>query len=182
MNTTEQANRNSIGNRDPRNTSQDKTDKNTLMNEELYDIDKIKMSDNDNKEIAERGYTIRNGYDPNRPNPEQDQVTNDEDDLDDLDDDFHTDRDLEDDDLIEEDLEDDDLVEEDLDLDGDELNTVNDEFDNPSDVTNGDFNETEEDLEDIDQDDEEEEDFEEIIEIEEDEQEEDYPANDPRKF
>ena len=55
----------------------------------------IKKPDNDNREIAERGYTVRNGYNPNRPNPDQEDFVSD-DDLDDLNDDFHTDRDLED--------------------------------------------------------------------------------------
>jgi hypothetical protein len=139
------------------------SDKNDFMNEELYDNDEFKGTYNQsNREIAEQGFTVRNGHDPNKPNPDEDQITNDED-VDDLNDDFHTDRDLEgDDDLDEE-----------IDLDGDER-IINDEFDNPSD----DFNETEEDLEDIDQEDDEyqEED------IQEEESEENYPDNDPRKF
>jgi hypothetical protein len=124
-----------------------------------------------NEEIANRGYTIRDGHNPNKPNPDENTAF--EDDLDDLNDDFHSDRDLEDDDdtIYEVELEDDDAE---LDIDGNELNEVNDELDNPSD----DFNETEDDLEDLDQDDE--------GYIEDDVQEEDnienYPENDPRKF
>lgn len=151
------------------------TDKNDFMNEELYDNDEFKGTYNEsNREIAEQGFTVRNGHDPNKPNPDE-EITNDEDDLDDLNDDFHTDRDLEGDD---------DLDEEpgrEIDLDGDER-IINDELDNPSD----DFNETEEDLEDIDQDDEdieEEEDYEyEEDDIQEEESEENYSNNDPRKF
>lgn len=150
------------------------TDKNVLMNEELYENNEQKQT---NREIAEQGFTVRNGHDPNKPNPDE-RITNDEDDLDDLNDDFHADRDLEDDDNL------DDLDEE-IDLDGDER-VVNDEFDNPSDAFENTFNETEEDLEDIDQDEEEieEEDNYEYREddIQEEENEEDYPANDPRKF
>jgi len=154
MNTTEQ--RNSLANdtKDPRNQNQYAGERNDVVSEEFYDHDELNQT---NEEIAERGYTIRNGYDPNNPNPDQERITNDEDDLDDLDDDFHSPKDLEHDD--DEDLQ------------------VNDEFDNPSD----DFNETEDD-EDLEDDDleEEEEDFEEV-EIEE-ESEESYEENDPRKF
>lgn len=158
------------------------SDKETLLNNELQnnEFEDIHQS---NEEIAKQGYTVRNGYDPNKPNPDQEKITNDEDDLDDLDDDFHTEKDLEHDN-------DDDYIEEDLDDDGEDLNITNDEFDNPSD----DFNETEDVLEDIDEDDDEdddddykeddvqEEDEDDDFEEEEEEQEEDYPANDPRKF
>ena len=150
------------------------SDKETLLNNELQN-DEFEDIHQSNEEIAKQGYTVRNGYDPNKPNPDQEKITNDEDDLDDLDDDFHTERDLEHDDYIEEDLDD----------DGEDLNIANDEFDNPSD----DFNETEDVLEDIDEDDDD--DYEEDDVQEEDEeddfeeddiQEEDYPANDPRRF
>ncbi|WP_281632247.1 hypothetical protein [Flavobacterium luteolum] len=148
----------------------------------------IRKSDTDNREIAERGYTVRNGFNPNRPNPDQEDFA--DDDLDDLNDDFHKDRDLEDnnDDIYEVELEDD--FEE------------NDEFDNPSDLTEEeyDFNETEDVLEDLDEDDDEddedeyiEEDIEEDIgedddtdyiedDVQEDKDDERYPENDPRKF
>ncbi|MBF4505445.1 hypothetical protein IRZ83_02125 [Flavobacterium sp. JLP] len=173
MNTIDNNNSTIKGNRDPRNQSQNANDKNTLMNEEMYNIDDVKKSDNDNSEIAERGYTVRNGTNPDIPNP--DQIS--DDDLDDLDDDFHTQRDLEDNEdyIYEVELEDDEL-----DANGNELNEVNDEFDNPSD----DFNETEDDLEDIDQDDDEEEEEEDDEYMEDDVQEEDeeYQQNDPRKF
>jgi hypothetical protein len=178
MNTIDNKNSTIKGNRDPRNQSQNANDKNTLMNEELYNIDDVKKSDNDNSEIAERGYTVRNGTNPDIPNP--DQIS--DDDLDDLDDDFHTQRDLEDNEdyIYEVELEDDELEDDELDANGNELNEVNDEFDNPSD----DFNETEDDLEDIDQDDDEEEEEEEDEYVEDDVQEEDeeYQENDPRKF
>lgn len=168
METTKQKNSPFQGNRDPRNQQSNSTDKNTLMNEEMYDIDKMKNTSETNREIAERGYTVRNGYDPNNPNPDQEKITNDEDDLDDLDDDFHKEEDLEHDEIDEDDLEEE-----------------NDEFDNPNDLLNDDFNEVE-DLDDIDQDNEEEEleddELEEQDEIEEEETEENYPANDPRKF
>ena len=150
---------------------QNTTDKNVLMNEELYQNNEQKQT---NREIAEQGFTVRNGHDPNKPNPDE-RITN-EDDLDDLNDDFHADRDLEGDDVDED---------EEIDLDGDER-IVNDEFDNPSDAFENTFNETEEDLEDIDQEEEEieeEDDYEyQEDDIQEEENEEDYPANDPRKF
>ncbi|UPZ14151.1 hypothetical protein [Flavobacterium humidisoli] len=155
--------------------------------------DDIKKPDNDNREIAERGYTVRNGYNPNRPNPDQDDFVSD-DDLDDLNDDFHTDRDLEDnnDDVYEVELEDDNYTEE------------NDEFDNPSDLKEDeyDFNETEDVLEDIDDeddddDDDDDDDEDEYIEedidedddtdyieddVQEDKDDESYPENDPRRL
>ena len=165
MDTTKQ--RNSLANdtKDPRNQNQYAGERNDVVSEEFYDQDELNQT---NEEIADRGYTIRNGYDPNKPNPDED-ITNDEDDLDDLNDDFHTDRDLEPDDL-----------ETEIDIDGDEK-VVNDEFDNPSDDFGETFNETEEDLEDIDQDDDVEE--EDDLEYKENDiQEEDYPANNPRKF
>lgn len=118
---------------------QNTTDKNILMNEELYQNNDQKQP---NKEIAEQGFAVRNGHDPNKPNPDE-RITNDEDDLDDLNDDFHSDRDLEGDDNL-------DDMDEEIDLDGDEK-VVNDEFDNPSDAFENTFDETEEDLEEIDQ-------------------------------
>lgn len=136
MNTTDKKNSN-ISNRDPKNQNQSTNDdKNTLMNEEMYDLDKMKQTDNSQKEIVNRGYTVRNGYDPNKPNPDKKQITNDEDDLDDLNDDFHTQNDLDD---------------PELDMDGEDLNIVNDEFDNPTDTQDDDFYETDY-LDDLDQD------------------------------
>ncbi|MBF4464130.1 hypothetical protein [Flavobacterium sp. LC2016-12] len=171
MNTTEQKN-STTSNRDPRNQNLNTADKNRLMNEELYDIDDMKEIDDDNAVIAERGYTVRNGHNPDGINP--DEMVYDKKDIEDLDDDFHSEKDLihTSDDLY------DDAVDEDLD-------PAVDELDNPSDVRereDGDFNEVD-DLEDIDPDeeDEDEDDFEEE-EIEEEDSEEDYPANDPRKF
>ena len=136
MNTTEQ--RDSLANdtRDPGNQNQNAEDRNNVVSEEFYDNDELEQT---NEEIADRGYTIRNGYDANNPNPDQERITIDENDLDDLDDDFHSPKDLEHDD---EDLQ------------------INDEFDNPSD----DFNETEYD-EDLEDDDLEEDDYFKDVEI-----------------
>jgi len=142
--------------------------------------------DNDNREIAERGYMVRNGHNPNRPNPDENLT---DDDLDDLNDDFHNDRDLEDNN--------DDIYEV-------ELEEERDELDNPSDAGEDDydFNETEEVLEDLDEeeddDDEEEEEEEEEDEyieedidddndyieddVQEDNDDEEYPENDPRRL
>ncbi|OXA80988.1 hypothetical protein SAMN05444397_101714 [Flavobacterium aquidurense] len=168
MNTTEQKN-STTSNRDPRNQNLKSADKNNLMNEELYDIDDMKEIDDDNAVIAERGYTVRNGHNPDGINP--DEMIYDKKDIEDLDDDFHSKKDLihTSDDLY------DDAVDDDLD-------PAVDELDNPSDVRereDGDFNEVD-DLEDIDPDDEDD-DFEEE-EIEEEDSEKDYPENDPRKF
>jgi hypothetical protein len=157
----------------------DTTDKRNSVirdNKENYDLDKMKQSDDDRREIAERGYTIRNGHNPNKPNPDQNEIGYDED-LDDLDDDFHNDRDLDLDDTN------DDLYIIELEsgeLDDRNLEVENDEFDNPSDALGGDFSETEDDLEDIDQDDDEDEYIED--DVQEDDEEDDYPENDPRKF
>lgn len=175
MNTTDQ--RNSILNRDLKNQNLNSNERNIHTTEELFNLDKIKRADDNNREIANRGYTIRDGHNPNKPNPDEKDFVH-EDDLDNLDDDFHKDRDLEDnnDDVYEVELEEGEDEDEELDIDGN-LNELNDELDNPSD---DDFNETEEDLEDIDQDDEEEEEY-----IEDDIQEDDeekHPDNDPRKF
>lgn len=170
MNTTEQKN-STTSNRDPRNQNLNTADKNRLMNEELYDIDDMKETDDDNAAIAERGYTVRNGHNPDGVNP--DEMVYERKDIEELDDDFHSEKDLihTSDDLY------DDAVDEDLD-------PAVDELDNPSDVRereDGDFNEVD-DLEDIDPDDEDEDDDFEEEEIEEEDSEEDYPANDPRKF
>ncbi|SHL80601.1 hypothetical protein [Flavobacterium saccharophilum] len=170
MNTTEQKN-STTSNRDPRNQNLNTADKNRLMNEELYDMDDMKETDDDNAAIAERGYTVRNGHNPDGVNP--DEMVYDRKDIEELDDDFHSEKDLihTSDDLY------DDAVDEDLD-------PAVDELDNPSDVRereDGDFNEVD-DLEDIDPDDEDEDDDFEEEEIEEEDSEEDYPANDPRKF
>ncbi|MBB4802830.1 hypothetical protein HNP37_002905 [Flavobacterium nitrogenifigens] len=134
-------------------------------------------SDNDNREIAERGYMVRNGHNPNRPNPDQEDYLSD-DDLDDLNDDFHNDRDLEDNN--------DDIYEV-------ELEEERDELDNPSDAGEDDydFNETEDVLEDLDEDDDEDEYIEEDIDddndyieddIQEDNDDDEYPENDPRRL
>ena len=145
--------------------------------------DDIRKPDNDSAEIAERGYTVRNGHNPDGPNPDENLSDYD---LDDLNDDFHTDRDLESNNepIFEVELEDDDFEEE------------NDELDNPSDAGEDDydFNETEEEaLEELDEDEDDEDDFvEEGIEedendyieddVQENNDEEEYPENDPRKF
>ena len=169
MNTREQQN-STTSDRDLRNQNLN-TAGNAPSNEELYNIDDAKETDDDNSVIAERGYTVRNGHNPDGINP--DEMVYDKKDIEDLDDDFHSKKDLihTSDDLY------DDAVDEDLD-------PAVDELDNPSDVRereDGDFNEVD-DLEDIDPDDEDEDnDFEEE-EIEEEDSEEDYPANDPRKF
>ncbi|MFH6995384.1 hypothetical protein [Flavobacterium sp. FlaQc-48] len=169
MNTTDK--KNSTLNKDYKNHNS--YDRSNAVSDEFFDLDKTKTTEDSNEEIADRGYTVRDGHNPNKPNPDERYL----DDEDDLNDDFHTDRDLEDneDTIYEVELEDDDAE---LDIDGNELNEVNDELDNPSD----DFNETEEDLEDLDQDDDEEE--EEYIEddVQEKDDNEDYPDNDPRKF
>jgi len=144
-------------------------DRDNAVDDEFFDLDKTKETKDSNKEIANRGYTIRDGHNPDKPNPDEHET-----DLNnDLNDDFHTDRDLEDnDDVYEVELEEEDAE---LDIDGNELSEVNDELDNPSD----DFNETEDDLEDDEEDDEDE-----YIEddVEQDNDDEDYPDNDPRKF
>ncbi|HJY14114.1 MAG TPA: hypothetical protein VJ304_15075, partial [Flavobacterium sp.] len=157
MNTTEQKN-STTSNRDPRNQNLNTADKNRLMNEELYDMDDMKETDDDNAAIAERGYTVRNGHNPDGVNP--DEMVYDRKDIEELDDDFHSEKDLihTSDDLY------DDAVDEDLD-------PAVDELDNPSDVRereDGDFNEVD-DLEDIDPDDEDEDDDFEEEEVEEEE-------------
>lgn len=166
MNTTDNKYSTTKGNKVPGNQTQNKDDRSTLMNEELYDIDDMKETDDNTREIAERGYTVRNGNNPNKPNP--DQFTEE----DDLDDDFHSEKDLKHDS--------EDLYQEKLDLNGKNIGDVNDEFDNPSDVLEDDFNETEEDLEDID--DEEDEYIEDDVQEEKDDDDDHYPDNDPRKF
>ena len=159
MQTTEQKNSIFKGTRDPKNSNT--AAKNSLINEELGNIDKMKQQPQSNKEAAELGYTVRNGYDPNKPNPDQDLASSDDDDLDD----FHTDKDLEHDEIDEDDFEEE-----------------NDELDNPRDILEDDFNEIE-DLEDLDQDeDEDEDDDSEEENVTEEDFEENYPANDPRKF
>ena len=177
MNTTEQKN-STTSKRDFTNQNQNTADKNRLMNEELYDIDDMKQTDDDNAVIAERGYAVRNGHNPNEINP--DEMFYEKEDIENLDDDFHSKKDLI--------HNSDDLYDNAVDAD---LDPAIDELDNPSDIRereDGDFNEVD-DLEDIDEDDDEEEED----EIEEDEseeddfeeneiQEEDYPENDPRKF
>lgn len=169
----------------PRDPGSPASDRNTVMNEDLN----TKETQNSRAEDAERGYTVRNGHNPNKPNPDERSGVYD-DDLDDLDDDFHKDRDLEDnnDHIYEVVLEDNDLDDEDEDeyieedLDEEELDEVeNDEFDNPADTFENDFNETEEDLEDIDDDDDEEEDSE-YVEDDVQEKDDDYTEEDKRRL
>lgn len=147
--------------------------------------DDTRETDNDTAAIAERGYTVRNGHNPNRPNPDEKDYLSD-DDLDDLNDDFHNDRDLEDNN--------DDIYE--VELEGDDYEDEVDELDNPSAAGEDDydFNETEDVLEDLDEDEDEDEDdyVEEDIEdedndyieddVQEDNDDEEYPENDPRRL
>jgi len=158
MNTIDTKNNSLKETKDSRNQSIN--ERSPLLNEEFYDIDDMKEEDSSsNKENAERGYTVRNGHNPNKPNPDEFTAIED-----DLSDDFHAEKDLEDSS---------DYVYE-VELEEDE----NDEFDNPSDVLEDDFNETEDDLDEIDQ----EEDDEYIEEDVQEDEEENYPDNDPRKF
>lgn len=110
METTDKRN-STVENRDPRNQNLNR--QNNIMNEKLYDNDEIRRA-NHQGDVKKYGFTI-NGYDPNKAIPDQERVTN-EDDLDDLDDDFHQPGDLVDD-----------------------ADDLNDEFDNPSDNINDDF-------------------------------------------
>lgn len=110
METTDKRN-STVENRDPRNQNLNR--QNNIMNEKLYDNDEIRRA-NHQGDVKKYGFTI-NGYDPNKAIPDQERVTN-EDDLDDLDDDFHQPGDLVDD-----------------------ADDLNDEFDNPSDNVNDDF-------------------------------------------
>lgn len=110
METTDKRN-STVENRDPRNQNLNR--QNNIMNEKLYDNDEIRRA-NHQGDVKNYGFTI-NGYDPNKAIPDQERVTN-EDDLDDLDDDFHQPGDLVDD-----------------------ADDLNDEFDNPSDNVNDDF-------------------------------------------
>lgn len=189
MDTTD--NRNGAFPKDPGSPS---SDRNTVMNEELYDLN-TRETQSSRAEDAERGYTVRNGHNPDIPNPDERSGVYD-DDLDDLDDDFHKDRDLEssNDDIYEVVLEEDDARDEDYDDDDDEYieedlddnvdldeDLENDEFDNPSDTFENDFSETEDDLEDID-DEEDEEDVDNNY-IEDDVQEDnDYNEEDKRRL
>lgn len=110
METTDKRN-NALENRDPRNQNLNR--QNNIMNEKLYNNDEIRRASRQD-DVKKYGFTI-NGYDPNKAIPDQERVTN-EDDLDDLDDDFHQPGDLVDD-----------------------TDALNDEFDNPSDNVNDDF-------------------------------------------
>ncbi|MEO6174300.1 MAG: hypothetical protein ABIP27_04020 [Flavobacterium circumlabens] len=135
---------------------------NAIMNEALYNNHELKKGHHHYNDSRNFGRKL-NGYDPNKAIPDQEQITNDEgdyDEIDDLDDDFHSPRDLEHD---------------------DDQEDLNDEFDNPKDVDD-DFTETDKDLEDIDEDDDELEDDLEEDEIEEEDSGDTYPDNDPRKF
>jgi AAA ATPase containing von Willebrand factor type A (vWA) domain len=118
METTDKRN-SSVENRDPRNQNLNR--QNAVLNEKLYNNDEMKMSIRQ-ENLKNQGNT-RNGYDPNKAIPDHERITN-EDDLDDLDDDFHQPGDLVD--------------------DADELN---DEYDNPSDNINDDFNNPEDEFE-----------------------------------
>ncbi|WP_264537269.1 hypothetical protein [Flavobacterium sp. N1736] len=140
METTDKRN-SAVGNRDPRNQNLNR--QNTVLNEKLYANDEIRKA-NRQENIENYGYTIRDGYNPNKAIPDQERITN-EDDLDDLDDDFHAADDLED--------------------DADDADNLNDEFDNPSDNVNDDFTNSADEF-----DDEEEEDFEDDEEEEEEEE------------
>lgn len=170
MNTTDKKNSTFGGN-------QGMQDRNKVMNEELYELNDMKKTDNDNQEIADRGYTVRNGHNPNKPNPDEG-VIGYEDDLDDLNDDFHNENDLDDDNdnNYEIELEDEEeYVEEDLE--------ENDEFNNPEDTFENDFTETEDALDDIDDEDEDDENSEYIEDdVQEEDSEDDYSEEDPRKF
>jgi hypothetical protein len=135
---------------------------NAIMNEALYNNSELKKGDPNFDDVRDYGHTVSNGYDPNKAIPDKQQLTNEEDDfdeVDDLDDDFHAPGDL--------------------DHEGDVLH---DDFDDPKDI-NDDFLETEDDLEDIDdEDDDDLEDDLEEDEIEEEDSGENYSDNDPRKF
>lgn len=176
MNTTDKRNGNF-----PKDLQNQTSDRNNVMNEELYDLN-TQRTQSSSAEDAERGYTVRDGHNPDGPNPDLNGRGYDED-QDDLNDDFHTDRDLEDNDNVYEvvleeegDLEDD---EDDEDLDEE---VENDEFDNPADTFENDFNETEEDLEDIDDEDSEDENDYNEDDVQEDNNDEGYPENDPRRL
>ena len=80
MNTTDK--KNSTFPRDP--GSPNTEERNTVMNEELYDLN-TRETQNNPAEDAERGFTVRNGHNPNKPNPDERSSLYD-DDLDDLDD------------------------------------------------------------------------------------------------
>jgi len=110
METTDRRN-NSVENRDPRNQNLNR--QNAVMNEKLYSNNEMKKVSR--QENIQNFGSARNGYDPNKAIPDQEHITN-EDDLDDLDDDFHQPGDLVDD-----------------------TDDLNDEFDNPSDNVNDDF-------------------------------------------
>jgi hypothetical protein len=191
MNTS---NNNNIGTKDSRNQNLNR--QNTVLNERLYDNDEMRRAHHQ-EDIKNQGYTIRNGYDPNKAIPDQEKITIKEDDLDDVDYDFNAPGDLEDDDEFDnpsDNLDDmDDLDEDDENFLDDHTHTtgdilydenadnLNDEFDNPSDSEE--LTESDEDLQELDPDDDDdlEDDLEEG-EIEEEDSEEDYPENDPRRF
>nr|WP_294779575.1 hypothetical protein [uncultured Flavobacterium sp.] len=169
----------------PKDLQNQASDRNNVMNEELYDLN-TQRTQSSSAEDAERGYTVRDGHNPDGPNPDLNGRGYDED-QDDLNDDFHTDRDLEDNDNVyevvleeESDLEDgEDFDDDDEDLDEE---VENDEFDNPADTFENDFNETEEDLEDIDDEDSEDETDYKEDDVQEDNDDEGYPENDPRRL
>ncbi|GIZ09886.1 hypothetical protein [Flavobacterium sp. UMI-01] len=113
-------------NLEDKNNPSQQMDEKFIKNANKVDYFPASRSDKQTQsEIAEQGYTVRDGHNPNTPNPYEEQITNDEFDLND---DFHTDRDLE----------------EPLDSNGN-IKNENDEFDNPSDSFVDDyFQETEE--------------------------------------
>ncbi|TDO83110.1 hypothetical protein EV143_102374 [Flavobacterium chryseum] len=194
MNTSDN---NNIGTKDPR--SQNLNRQNTILNEKIYDNDEMRRA-NHQEDIKRYGFTIRNGYDPNKAIPDQEKITTKEDDLDDVDYDFNAPGDLADDDEFDnpsDNLENDYTDPDDMDEDdenyiddhthttGDILydknaDNLNDEFDNPSD--DEDLTESDNDLQELDPDDDDLEDDLEEGEIEEEDSEENYPENDPRKF
>jgi len=204
MNTSDN---NNIGTKDPRNQNLNR--QNNILNDKLYDNDAMRRAAHQ-EDIRTMGYTTRNGYDPNKAIPDQEQIGY-EDDLDDLDD-FQTSGDQEEEEIrndefdnpsdeLEGDFTDpDDIDEEDENYLDDHTHTtgdilydenadnLNDEFDNPSD--DEDLTESDNDLQELDPDDDDEfddddDDLEDDLEegeIEEEDSEESYPENDPRKF
>lgn len=193
MNTSDN---NNIGTRDARNQNLNR--QNTVLNDRLYDNAEMRRAQHQ-EDIKTHGYTIRDGYDPNKAIPDQERITHKEDDLDDVDYDFNAPGDLEDDDEfdnpsdnLENDYKDaDDIDEEDENFLDDHTHTtgdilydenadnLNDEFDNPSD--DEDLTESDQDLQELDPDDDDLESDLEEDEIEEEEGE-NYPDNDTRKF
>jgi len=205
METTDKRN-SSVENRDQRNQNLNR--QNAVMNDKLYHNNEMRKAGRE-EDIQNYGTATRNGYDPNKAIPDQERITN-EDDLDDLDDDFHQPGDIEDDvedvndeldnpsDNVNDDFmtpddefEPEQEYEEEEELDdhthttGDILydenaDNLNDEFDNPSDEEE--LTESDNDLQELDPDDDDLEDDLEPDEIEEEDSGDSYPDNDPRKL